>query len=247
METLLATASRFWEASDPGARPSASTSHFAGSGDAGDGGPNSTGSLLPAFVRSGPLAFLRVEVVRFARSSKLLVTARTALPSPVPEDAPGGTSHQSPHATTFTRGAETVVLFPDGQLEFSVEAGPIDRDAARASLASLPTLAPFAVLAGADAEVMAWGTTRRFDGATTPFAAGLVKLLLATDRDGEAEERALREAGFAPSEEDEALWVTAAGDRTVIWAGATVYGYVGHVPACIGAWEDDPHEDDPES
>ncbi len=92
--------------------------------------------------------------------------------------------------------------------------------------------------------MMEWGTTRRFDGATTPFAAGLVKLLLATERGGEPDERALRETGFAPSEDDEARWGTAAGDRTVIWAGATAYGYVGHVPACIGAWEDEPDDDD---
>jgi hypothetical protein len=183
-----------------------------------------------------------VEVLRFASSSKLVVTARRPVDAGTPGDAPGWTTHQRPHATTFTRGAETLVLFPDGQLEFSVHGGPIDRDAARASLESVPLLAPFAALAGEDAEVMAWGTTRRFDGATTPFAAGLVKLQLASD----PSTRALREAGFAPSEEDDAIWVTAAGDRTVIWAGATVYGYVGHVPGCVGAWEDEPEEDDAE-
>lgn len=155
--------------------------------------------------------------------------------------------HQSPHATTFTRDAETLVLFPDGRLEFSVHGGPIDRDAARASLGRVPLLAPFAVLVGEDAEVMAWGTTRRLSPpAETPDRrtlrrrddpdAGPVKLQLASD----PSTRALRGAGFAPSEEDETIWVTAKGDRTVIWAGATVYGYVGHVPACIGAWEDEP-------
>ena len=239
MEPLLATAARFW--TDATARPP-------GTAEGGEetASTDAPASLLPAFLGSGPsqngLAFLRVEVLRFASSSKLLVTARRPVDAGPPGDAPGWTTHQRPHATTFMRGAETLVLFPDGQLEFSVHGGPIDRDAARASLESVPLLASFAALAGEDAEVMAWGTTRRFDGATTPFAAGLVKLQLAS----EPRTRALREAGFAPSEEDDAIWVTAAGDRTVIWAGATVYGYVGHVPGCVGAWEDEPDEDDAE-
>jgi hypothetical protein len=239
MEPLLTTASRFW--ADATARPP-------GTAEGGEetASTDATASLLPGFLGSGPsqngLAFLRVEVLRFASSSKLLVMARRPVDAGPPGDAPGWTRHQSPHATTFTRGAETVVVFPDGALEFSIRGGPIDRAAARASLESVPLLAPFVVLAGEDAEVMAWGTTRRFDGATTPFAAGLVKLEFATD----PSIRALREAGFAPSDDD-AIWVTAAGDHTVIWAGATVYGYVGHVPGCIGAWEDDPDEDDAEA
>lgn len=150
-----------------------------------------------------------------------------------------------PNATELRQNRTAVLILAESEgivIEWSDSIPEIAEDRAHAAIAGIPLLAPFAAVARPPAHVDSWGVAAR--RGEPPL--GLVKIRSDLER-LEQDEAALRALGFAAEnvvpdddyddDEDDALWSTPDGERTIVWAGGTLYGYVGRVPRDrFGAW-----------